>query len=208
MITIVDYGMGNLASIKNMLRKLGEDSIISNDPKDIEAASSLILPGVGAFDYGMKNMKRLNLIQVLESKVLGERVPMLGICLGMQLLTKKSEEGSEDGLGWVNAVTVKFEQDSIGKSLKVPHMGWNAIKMKNSPLFADLEDKSRFYFVHSYYVKTTHEENIAATTTYGQEFTSAINDDNIYGVQFHPEKSHRYGMQLLRNFIGISTSAS
>lgn len=198
MITIIDYGMGNLGSIANMIKKIGHKSIITSDIDEIQKATKLILPGVGAFDNGMKNLESLGFIEVLNKKVLEDNTPILGICLGMQLMTKSSEEGNLLGLGWVDAQTKKFVSDT----LKVPHMGWNIIKhQKQSKLFEELESEKRYYFVHGYYVECNTNEYILATTNYGYEFVSSFEKDNIIGVQFHPEKSHKFGMRLMKNFV-------
>jgi glutamine amidotransferase len=201
MITIIDYGLGNLVSVKNMLKKLGVDSVITDNKEEIGSAKKLILPGVGAFDNGMKQIKQKELRDVLNQKVLIEKTPILGICLGMQLLTKGSEEGDEAGLGWIDAYTVKFSFED--KSLKVPHMGWNYIDVKKDNLLITEKIKQRFYFVHSYYVKCNQPSDIIATSNFGIDFTCAINHDNIYGAQFHPEKSLKFGMSLLKNFASI-----
>lgn len=201
MVTIIDYGMGNIGSIFNMLKKIGVKAIITADTKKIATAEKIILPGVGSFDNGMRNIKELGLLDVLNHMTLDKRVPMLGICLGMQLLTEKSEEGILPGLGWINAQTIKFSLDGDVEHLKVPHMGWNdAILARESALTRDFEEAPRFYFVHSYYVKCFNKENVILKTMYGHEFASGIQRENIYGVQFHPEKSHKYGMKLLKNF--------
>ncbi|MBN8696783.1 MAG: imidazole glycerol phosphate synthase subunit HisH [Bacteroidetes bacterium] len=200
MITIIDYGIGNVGSIKNMLKKVGSKSQITSDLNEIKKADKLILPGVGSFDFGMTQLKNSNLISILNQKVLVEKKPILGICLGMQLLTKSSEEGKEAGLGWVDARTLKFKfEDDI--NLKVPHMGWNDIQIKkDSKLLRDLPIPSKFYFVHSYYVKCEDVSNTILSSTYGHEFTCGIEKENILGVQFHPEKSHKFGMKILKNF--------
>ncbi len=199
MITIVDYGLGNLGSIKNMLKKIGFDSLITSDLKKIEKANKLILPGVGAFDNGMENLKKFKLIPVLNKAVLENKIPILGICLGMQLMTGQSEEGKLAGLGWIEGETTKFNFPN--GNLKVPHMGWNKVKMaKKSPLTDSLKGENRFYFVHSYYVTCKNSSDVLMQTNYGFPFCSAFSSKNIYGVQFHPEKSHQYGMRLLENF--------
>jgi len=204
MIAIIDYGLGNLGSISNMLKKIGAECVITSDKNTINKASKLILPGVGAFDNGISNLDNLGLIDVLAEKVVGEGYPILGICLGMQLLTKQSEEGTQSGLGFVDAETVKFEfPDSIAK-LKVPHMGWNTVEQrKESKLFKDMFEENRFYFVHSYHVVCANVSDILTTTVYGIEFVSSFEKNNIYGSQFHPEKSHKFGMQLLKNFVEL-----
>ena len=201
MIVIVDYGIGNLGSIVNMLRKTGADAIVSSDYKKIENASKLILPGVGSFDYGMQQLNQLGFSDLLRKKVLEEKTPILGICLGMQLFCKKSEEGVLDGLGWLDAEVVKFTIDHSVSHLKIPHMGWSEIAIKKeSKLLKDMYEIPRFYFVHSYHVKCKDEKDILTQTSYGYEFVSAVENENIVGVQFHPEKSHKFGLKLLRNF--------
>lgn len=201
MITIIDYGLGNLGSMLNMFKKVGADAIISADPKVIAKADKLILLGVGSFDAGMERLKGKGLIPVLQKRVLEEKIPILGVCLGMQLFCKRSEEGQLFGLGWLDAETVRFNFEGENVNLKIPHMGWNQLTVRQShPLFSGLEDNNRFYFVHSYHVVCAYSDNILATTSYGIDFTSAIIKDNIMGVQFHPEKSHKFGMHLLKNF--------
>lgn len=201
MIIIIDYGMGNLKSISNMLRKLGHESILSNRKDEIAKASKLILPGVGAFDQAMKNIKSLGIYNVINERVINEKTPILGICLGMQLLTKGSEEGIEPGFGWINAKTLRFKKHT---SLKVPHMGWNSIQIKKqNSLFDPVEKERRYYFVHSYYVENKQLDHTLATTHYDNKFSSVLHKENIYGVQFHPEKSHNFGMEILSNFAKI-----
>ena len=202
MIVIIDYKMGNLGSILNMLKKIGVQSIVSSLPEDILQADKLILPGVGAFDNGMANLKESSLLSVLNEKVLAKKTPILGICLGMQLLTRRSAEGRLEGLGWVEADTVRFRFGKEESTLKIPYMGWNTVMFKTgSVLSSELEDEARFYFVHSFHVVCDREENVAGKTFYGYEFSSAIQNGNIIGVQFHPEKSHKYGLRLLKNFV-------
>ena len=201
MIHIVDYGMGNLGSVKNMLKYIGAESTITANPVELQDAKKIILPGVGSFDQAMKRIEESGFRKVLDAKALTEKVPVLGICLGMQLLTYGSEEGLIPGLGWIPARTIHFPAD-IG--LKVPHMGWNIVTPSTpSPLCEKLPEESRFYFVHSYYVKVENESFSILKTNYGLNFDSGIQRGNIYGVQFHPEKSHKLGMQLLRNFANL-----
>lgn len=208
MIVVVDYGMGNLGSIFNMLKKIGAVAHISSDHHEIELAEKLILPGVGSFDNGMRNLKDKGLFPVLRRKVIDNGTPILGICLGMQLLSRKSEEGSIPGLGWIDADTVKLRFEA-GVGLKIPHMGWNTVEpIPNSTLFAGLEEDNRFYFVHSYHIVCDSHENILGQTNYGFFFTSAVVRRNIYGVQFHPEKSHKFGMRLMQNFCFGLTEGS
>jgi glutamine amidotransferase len=200
MLVIVDYGMGNLGSIKNMIKKIGHECKISQDPDVILNATKLILPGVGSFDQGMANLQSLNLIGPLTQKVIEDKIPTMGICLGMQLLTQKSEEGVRPGLGWIEAEVIKFED----LELKVPHMGWNVAKPeKESLLFSNDGTEQRFYFVHSFRVICKNEEDVLTATQYGNKFVSSFSRDNIYGVQYHPEKSHLFGMNLLKRFMEL-----
>jgi len=200
-ITIVDYGMGNLGSIRNMLRRVGASATITGDPSEIAAATKLLLPGVGHFDAAMQQIADRGLRDVLDRKATVERVPTLGICLGMQLLTRGSEEGRLPGLGWVDADVRRFPADA---SLKVPHMGWNLVTpTRPSALTDGLTEDARFYFVHSYYVQADRRADAVLTASYGLTFDAAIEAGNIYGAQFHPEKSHRFGMQLLANFAAL-----
>lgn len=204
MIVIVDYGVGNLKSIQNMLKKVGASCAISKDPNKIMEAEKLILPGVGHFDHGMKNLTESGLIQSLNQKVIEQQCPILGICLGAQLLGISSEEGTNEGLGWVKMRVVKFDKDKLPPKLKIPHMGWNFIqKSKDSRLLHGLSDESRFYFVHSYHMLIEEEQNQLTKTNFGYDFTSSVEFNNIYGVQFHPEKSHHFGMQLMKNFVDL-----
>jgi imidazole glycerol-phosphate synthase subunit HisH len=204
MIAIIDYKMGNVGSIANMLKKIGEQAIITSDPALIERAEKLILPGVGAFDTGMVNLDQLGLLPLLHRRVLEDKVPVLGICLGMQLLTKGSEEGRQAGLGWIDAETVKFKFDNLHSGFKVPHMGWNSVSIQRPDgIFADMLPEPRFYFVHSYFVKCNDEADVLATTTHGHDFASAIGRGNIVGTQFHPEKSHKFGTRVFQNFVKI-----
>lgn len=201
MITIVDYGLGNLGSILNMFKRIGVEAKITSNSKEIAEADKILLPGVGAFDNAMTRINESGLKEVLNTKAKVDKVPILGICLGMQLLTRGSEEGVLSGLGWIDADTIKFP---VIEGLKVPHMGWNLVTPSTpSKLTQSLPEESRFYFVHSYYVKVDKQENSILKANYGIEFDAAIQNDNIYGAQFHPEKSHKFGMQLLKNFSEI-----
>ncbi len=195
--------MGNLASLKNMFKKIGEKSIISSEKQDIENATKIVLPGVGAFDAAMKNLEELDLIETIKEKVLIDKIPIMGICLGMQLLTKGSEEGQREGLGFVDAYTKKFNFSMLSDVLPIPHMGWNKADLqKDSRLLQEAEGrKNRFYYVHSYAVSCRDKEDILTTTNYGYEFVSSFEKGNIIGCQFHPEKSHKFGMRLLKNFV-------
>jgi len=205
MIAIINYGLGNLGSIQNMLRRVGyTDVIISNSPEEINKADRLILPGVGAFDNGMQKINDSGLLDILNEQALVIKKPILGICLGMQLLTQGSEEGNLKGLGWIDAETRKFNFGENIEGLKIPHMGWNEVGIaKDHPLCNNLPKPSRFYFVHSYYVKCHQIGQELTSCNYGLDFTCAIQQDNIMGVQFHPEKSHKFGMELLKNFIEL-----
>ncbi|MEO8471017.1 MAG: imidazole glycerol phosphate synthase subunit HisH [Chryseolinea sp.] len=200
MIQIVNYGLGNLGSVQNMLRRINVDSVIVTDPKEI-ISDKIILPGVGSFDTGMTNLEKDGWIEVLNKKVHEDKVPTLGICLGMQLMCNSSEEGVLKGLGWIDGKVVKFPAGE----LKIPHMGWNIVRpnINDSSILGSDKDELRFYHVHSYYVKLADKNEQLGVTTYGIDFTSAFKHDNIYGVQFHPEKSHKFGMMLLKNFDAL-----
>jgi len=201
MITIVDFGIGNLGSIQNMIKKIGYRAIISRNPEEITNAEKIILPGVGSFDVGMKKIEEHSLKDILEEYRKSGKF-ILGICLGMQLMTKGSDEGQMPGLGWINAKVKKFSFED--KSLKIPHMGWNLINQKKkSAIFNEFSKEIRAYFVHSYYVECYQNSDVLSGTTYGHEFVSAYEHENIIGMQFHPEKSHKYGMKLLKNFIEL-----
>lgn len=202
MIAIIDYGFGNTGSILNMLKKIGYDGIITKDLDEMKKADKLILPGVGSFDHGMQALRNLDLEKPLGEMVLIDKKPILGICLGMQLMTNSSEEGKAKGLGWMDASTVKFQVTSEHE--RIPHMGWNEVEvMKNSPLCENFDATYRYYFVHSYYIKCNNKADVLLETEYIHRFTSAFQKDNIFGVQFHPEKSHKFGMKLLRNFAAM-----
>jgi imidazole glycerol-phosphate synthase subunit HisH len=203
MIAIIDYGIGNLASVHNMFKKIGvKDIVVTKDETVISKANKILLPGVGAFDSAMKHLQSTNLIALLNKKVLEEKVPTLGICLGMQMMTKSSEEGTEKGLGWIDATTIKFNLNPALK-LKVPHMGWNYVNVSYENPLIDMVSKNRFYFVHSYYVKCEDEKQSLASCNFGDDFTCMVNKDNIFGAQFHPEKSLKFGMKVLGNFAKI-----
>ncbi len=201
-VTIIDYGVGNLGSIQNMLKKLGTQSEIATDASTIERATKIILPGVGAFDAGMTQLNQSGLRSALDTAVLQRRVPVAGICLGMQLMTECSEEGILPGLGWLPAKTIRFVP-STNETMKIPHMGWSLVtKAKQSSALDLLEDESRFYFVHSYHVNCSNRNDVLLTAHYGSvQFDAAFERDNILGFQFHPEKSHRFGMMLFKAFI-------
>ena len=200
MITIINYGLGNLGSVQNMLKRIGAPCKITSDLKEIEDAEKILLPGVGAFDSAIQKIDELNLRSVLVHKAKVDKIPFLGICLGMQLLTRSSDEGILNGLDLVPAKTIKFKFDEDSK-LKIPHMGWNFVKVNTpSKLTESFTPEHRFYFVHSYKVVCDDNANSILKTNYGGDFDAAIQNNNVYGTQFHPEKSHKYGMQLLTNF--------
>jgi imidazole glycerol-phosphate synthase subunit HisH len=198
-IAIVDYGVGNVGSIQNMLKKVGARSVLASSPDQILEARKLILPGVGAVDAGMDALRKSGLIDALSHQALQVKVPVIGLCLGMQLMTERSEEGSLPGLGWIRAQTVRF---APLPGLKIPHMGWNlATPAKQSAILKQFPDGARFYFVHSYYVTCANPSDALLFATYGStRFAAGVQHENLIGVQFHPEKSHRFGMWLLRNF--------
>lgn len=201
MISIVNYGAGNIGSVVNMLKHIGAPGAIASTVEDIESARALLLPGVGAFDAAMDRLNAQGFSDVLRRRVLEDRIPILGICLGMQLLANGSEEGGAAGLGLIDADFVKFSFPP-GSPLKVPHMGWNTLSVRRPNPLIDVNDaEQRFYFVHSYYAKCNREEDIIATSGHGVEFVCAYGRDNILGVQFHPEKSHKFGMSLLKKFV-------
>jgi glutamine amidotransferase len=198
-VVIVDYGLGNVRSIQNMLRRIEVPATISRDPSQILAAGRLILPGVGAFDTAMRLLDESGARPALEEAVRSNKTAVLGICLGMQLLGRTSEEGDRPGLGWIGADTRRLP---ASREVRVPHMGWDWVEpTRPSRLFASPEADLRFYFVHSFAVVCDDPSHVIATTRHGEEFTSAVAQENVFGVQFHPEKSHRFGMELLRNFV-------
>ena len=203
MIAIVNYGVGNLGSLANMLKKVRAHGLVTSKPEDIAAADKLILPGVGAFDNAMTRLHESRLIPVLADRV-AAGTPLLGVCLGMQMLARGSEEGKLAGLGWLDADVVRLRPSGAtreGRAHKVPHMGWNEVSpTKGHPLVNDIDPQARFYFVHSYHVTCRNTEDVLAYADYGGQFVAAVARDNIMGVQFHPEKSHRFGMWLLGNF--------
>lgn len=201
MIAVIDYSVGNPGSILNMLRKIGVEATLSADERILSMADKLILPGVGSFDSGMSNLRNSGLVPLLVELVLTKQTPILGICLGMQLLGKGSEEGWEEGLGWLDFKSVRFNFENAEKNLKVPHMGWNNLTVRrSSPLLSNTTETARYYFVHSYHALVDAPKILTAETSYGYSFASVLQEKNIYGVQFHPEKSHRFGLQLLKNF--------
>ena len=201
MIAIIDYGVGNLGSISNMMKHSGIEAIITKDPYQIANASKLVLPGVGSFDHGMNLLNASGLRGIIDKKVGTDQIPVLGICLGMQMMTKGSEEGNVPGLNWIDAECIKFKFDRNDKSLRIPHMGWNDVYVQKDEnlLFPMIDNELQFYFAHSYHLVCNHNITIA-TTTYGYEFAVAFKKDNLFGAQFHPEKSHQFGMNFLKAF--------
>jgi imidazole glycerol-phosphate synthase subunit HisH len=198
MIAIVDYKLGNLGSVFNMLQYLGYESEITSDTEKILSADKLIISGVGSFDTGIRNLHKLGLYEVLQNKVKIEKTPILGICLGMQLMGTHSDEGEEEGFGWIKGKSVKFNSEKV----RIPQMNWNELIMKKkAKLFNYLDVNSKFYFAHSFHLVPEDENMVIAESFYGNNFVAAVEKENIIGVQFHPEKSHKYGMQLFRNFI-------
>lgn len=204
MIVVVDYGVGNLASVGNMLRKAGADVRVSRDAGEILRADKLLLPGVGHFDHGMKMLDASGLRGVLDEFALNLKRPVLGICLGAQILGKGSEEGNARGLGWIDMECLRFP---ALPGIRVPHMGWNQIaRKKASPILDHMSDDARYYFVHSYWMKCSDQHDVLATAVHGIEFTCAIQHGNIVGTQFHPEKSLRHGLALMREFVGLDSA--
>jgi len=204
-ISILSYGVGNINSLVNMLKKCGAVVNIIESAEEVLNAGKIILPGVGSFDYAMSALKKLDLLDALNHAVLVDKTPILGICLGMQMMCKSSEEGCLNGLGWIDA-KVKKIHSLTQSSLKIPHMGWNSIDLaKQNPLLS-VEEGTRFYFVHSYGVHCNNSDDVLATCFYGETFDVAVGSKNIYGVQFHPEKSHRFGMEFLSNFVRLQSA--
>ncbi|MCY1151251.1 MAG: imidazole glycerol phosphate synthase subunit HisH [Sphaerochaetaceae bacterium] len=201
MIGIIDYGMGNVLSIYNMLKKIKVEVILSKTCDELMICDKIILPGVGAFDVGMKKLKQSNLLECLNEQILIKRKPILGICLGMQMLGNSSEEGTLQGLNYIPFYSKKFDFPQT-QDLKIPHMGWNIVspKINEDPLLINLDDNQRYYFVHTYHAVCEDPSNILLECNYGYKFVAAVKKENIYGVQFHPEKSHKFGMALLENF--------
>jgi len=208
MIVIIDYGIGNLQSVQRAFEKVGAKAQISQDPETLKTAEKIVLPGVGSFAEGMANLHRYGFVSVLEQRVVKEGVPFLGICLGFQMLTNRSEEGEARGLGWINGETKQFHFDGPGGQYRIPHMGWNEVSgNSNNPLFKDLPDHSCFYFAHSFYVTCQDQNSVMASTQYGHEFVSVVQKGNIFGTQFHPEKSHLNGLTVIKNFMRHSQDA-
>lgn len=201
-IVIIDYSVGNLGSVKNMFKRIGVNALISGNIDAISKAEKLVLPGVGRFDYGMQQLTSLGLITVIKEKVEKDKTPILGICLGVQLLTEYSEEGHVAGLGFVKGKTIAFDKSELHANQKIPHMSWTSVKdYSSSKLFKDMYEDPRFYFVHSYHLQLQNSSDIMVKANYGYEFAAGVERGNVLGVQFHPEKSHKFGMKLLENFV-------
>ena len=204
MIAIIDYGLGNILAFTNIYLRLNIKVYIAKKAEDLKFASKLILPGVGAFDQAIQMLDQSGMRQTLDQLVLEQRVPVLGICVGMQIMARSSDEGSLSGLGWIDGRVNSFKSLGMGGKLLLPHMGWNDVRpVITNKLFEQLETDARFYFLHSYYFECDREQDIIAVADYGKEFSCAVNANNIYGVQFHPEKSHSFGTQLLKNFADL-----
>lgn len=201
MITIIDYGLGNINAFVNVYERLNIPVSVAKTADDLKAATKIILPGVGAFDHAMCKLNNSGMREAIDKLVLDQQLPILGICVGMQILAHSSEEGKLPGLGWINGAAKKFDASGLDSKVQLPHMGWNSIQPTNTnPLLVNFNNDSRFYFLHSYYFQCNNQHDTIATTEYCIQFTSAVNSKNIYGVQFHPEKSHQWGIQLLKNF--------
>ena len=204
MMTIVNYGLGNIKAFINVYSQLHIPVAIATKAGDIEKATKIILPGVGAFDHALQRLDQLDMRHILDEMVLHRKVPVLGVCVGMQILAYSSEEGNLPGLGWIDGVVKRFKFSSLKEQLNVPHMGWNDVKpLKINGLFNGLHNEARFYFLHSYYFHCQKNKDIVAVTDYGGEFACAVNSGHVFGIQFHPEKSHHWGIRLLDNFAKI-----
>jgi glutamine amidotransferase len=204
MITLIDYGVGNLFAFQNVYKRLDIPTRIAKTQDDLVGAKKLILPGVGSFDYAMGQLNASGMRRKLDELVLEKKIPIIGICVGMQIMGNRSDEGKFEGLKWIDSEILKFDESLIQHRTKLPHMGWNDVApVKNHPLFEGLEKEAIFYFLHSFYFKCNNPKDIIAVSDYGLSFSSAVNKDNIYGIQFHPEKSHQYGQKLLHNFAKL-----
>jgi glutamine amidotransferase len=201
MITLIDYGVGNIFAFQNVYKRLDIPTKIAKSTEDLLDAEKLILPGVGSFDYAMIRLNNSGMRKKLDELVLVQKIPVIGICVGMQMMGNRSHEGSEEGLKWIDGDILKFDDKLIQHRTKLPQMGWNDVTpVRNHPLFGGLEKEAIFYFLHSFYFKCNNSSDSIAVSDYGVSFSSAVNKDNIYGIQFHPEKSHQYGEKLLQNF--------
>lgn len=201
MVHIIDYGAGNLGSILNMMKRVGSEAVLVSNPKNLVNATKIILPGVGHFDQGMKQLHNSGMVELLHEKVMAEKVPILGICLGAQMMCKGSEEGNLPGLSWFDAEVQKFIPM---ENLRVPHMGWNYVnQVKQNAIGENMSADPRFYFVHSYHMVSNNADDILFKTNYGYDFVSGLQHENKYACQFHPEKSHKFGIQMFENFVAI-----
>ena len=201
MIAIIDYGVGNIKAFANIYKNLNIPFKVAQSLDDLEDVSKLILPGVGSFDYAMQSLHNSGMKEKLDELVLEKKLPVLGICVGLQMLAKSSDEGKLNGLGWLDAHVEKFDESKLSSMTPLPHMGWNNINIvQNNALLKDLDKDARFYFLHSYFISSNDESIVAATATYSETFTSIVHQENIYGIQPHPEKSHQNGITLLKNF--------
>jgi glutamine amidotransferase len=204
MITLIDYGVGNIFAFQNVYKRLNIPTKIAKTQEDLADAQKLILPGVGSFDFAMAQLNASGMREKLDELVLKKKVPVIGICVGMQMMGNSSDEGKLEGLKWIDSKILKFEENLIKHRTKLPHMGWNDVApLKNHPLFIGLDKEAIFYFLHSFYFKCNNPSDSIAVSEYGLLFSSAVNKDNIYGIQFHPEKSHYYGEKLLYNFAKL-----
>ncbi len=204
MITIIDYGVGNIFAFQNVYKRLDIPTKIAQTSQDLSDAQKLILPGVGSFDYAMSQLNSSGMREKLDELVSEKKIPVIGICVGMQMMGNRSDEGKLEGLKWIDSEILKFDESLIQQRTKLPHMGWNDVMPVNDhPLFRGLEKDAIFYFLHSYYFKCNNPEDSIAVSDYGLSFSSAVNKNNIYGIQFHPEKSHQYGEKLLHNFANL-----
>ncbi len=204
MITIINYGAGNISAIANIYDRLNIPFAVAYTPSEVNSAEKIILPGVGAFDETISMLDESGFRSILDKRVLEDGVPVLGICVGMQILAKKSEEGKLRGLGWINGEVKKIDKSLLTEKPKVPHLGWNSIQvMKENNLFENINADDGFYFLHSFYFECSDEKDVLSKTFYGKDFASSVNHKNIYGVQFHPEKSHHNGISLLKNFAKL-----
>jgi len=204
MIAIVDYGLGNIRAFANVYKRLDIPFSIAKNAETLNQASKIILPGVGAFDHAMEMLQQSGMRELLDEMVLQRTIPVLGICVGMQMLAISSEEGRRPGLGWIDGVVKRFNPTGFAHKTILPHMGWNTVKpIRDNPILLNLNKESRFYFLHSYYMQCNNEENSIAETEYGCQFTCVVNSGSIYGIQCHPEKSHQNGIRLLKNFANL-----
>lgn len=204
MIKIVNYGSGNIQAILNIYKQLNIECLVAETPNDLSDATKLILPGVGAFDETMGQLKKMGFQAELDRLVLGLKIPVIGVCVGMQILANRSDEGSLPGLGYIDGEVKKFDSNMFAQKPHLPHLGWNSIKpAKGHPIFNNIDHEKGFYFLHTYYFSCKSEENILGRTQYGIEFSSAVHRENVFGMQFHPEKSHSNGVQLFKNFANL-----